>query len=56
MSNLRKYVVKYQLPPSTIYRERIVEASNQPDAIRVAKAEMPSARIVGGPQPSREKL
>lgn len=46
----RQWVVRYQLPPDTRIRERIVLASNQPDAIRVAQAEMPSARIVGGPQ------
>lgn len=50
MSNTQKWVVKYQLPPDNRYRERIVDAFTQADAIRVAKAEMPSARIVGGPQ------
>ncbi len=49
----KQWVVKYTLPPDTRYRERIVLASNQPDAIRVAQAEMPSAKIIGGPQPYR---
>ena len=49
----KQWVVKYTLPPDTRYRERIVLASNQRDAIRVAQAEMPSARIIGGPQQYR---
>jgi len=49
----RKWVVKYTLPPDTRLRERIVVAIHQADAIRVAQAEMPSAKIVGGPQQYR---
>jgi hypothetical protein len=49
----KTWVVKYQLPPDNRYRERHVQAYSQSDAIRVAKAEMPSARIVGGPQELR---
>lgn len=51
--NDKKWIVKYTLPPDTRYRERIVMAQNQSDAVRVAKEEMPSAKIIGGPQPYR---
>lgn len=50
---LKTWVVKYQLPPDNRYRERHIQAFNQSDAVKVAKAEMPSARIVGGPQEQR---
>lgn len=54
-ANLKTWVVKYQLPPDNRYRERHVQAFSQADAIRVAQAEMPSARIVGGPQLLRDR-
>jgi hypothetical protein len=45
-----KYQVKYQLPPDNRYLKVIVEASSQSQAKKVAQAQIPSARIVGGPQ------
>lgn len=54
-ANLKTWVVKYQLPPDNRYRERQVQAFSQADAVRVAQAEMPSARIVGGPQLLRDR-
>lgn len=48
---MQKWRVRYQLLPDLRYRERVVDAFSQADAIRVAKAEMPTARIIGGPQP-----
>jgi len=46
-----KYIVRYQLPGDTRYLEAIVEANNQCHATKVAQAQIPSAKIVGGPQP-----
>lgn len=54
-ANLKTWVVKYQLPPDNRYRERHVQAFSQADAVRVAQAEMPAARIVGGPQLLRDR-
>jgi hypothetical protein len=46
-----KYKVKYQLPPDNRYLEMIVEATTQSQAKKIAQDQVPSARIVGGPQP-----
>jgi hypothetical protein len=46
-----KYQVKYQLPPDTRYLEMVVDATTQSQAKKIAQSQVPSARIVGGPQP-----
>jgi hypothetical protein len=46
-----KFRVRYQLPKDSRYLELIVEANNQCHAVKVSQAQIPSARIVGGPQP-----
>jgi hypothetical protein len=46
-----QYQVKYQLLPDTRYLEIIVEATTQSQAKKIAQSQVPSARIVGGPQP-----
>ena len=45
-----KYNVRYKLPDDNRYLEVIVEAKNQSHAIKVAQAQIPSAKIIGGPQ------
>lgn len=45
-----KYNVKYKLPGDNRYLGVIVEANNQCHAIKVAQAQIPSAKIIGGPQ------
>lgn len=46
-----KYNVRYKLPDDNRYLEVIVEADNQSQAKRIAQAQIPSAKIIGGPQP-----
>jgi hypothetical protein len=46
-----KYQVRYKLPGDGRYLEMIVEADNQSQAKKIAQAQVPSAIIVGGPQP-----
>lgn len=46
-----KYQVRYNLPNDNRYLEMIVEATSQSQAKKVAQAQVPSATIVGGPQP-----
>jgi hypothetical protein len=46
-----KYKVKYKLPKDSRYLEIVVEANNQCHAVKIAQAQIPSAIIVGGPQP-----
>ena len=55
MSNEREWVVKYKLPGDQVRtpREIVVRATTQSDAVRVAEAMLPSATILGGPQPLR---
>ena len=55
MSNEREWVVRYTLPGDQVRtpREVVVTATSQSDATRVAQATIPSARILGGPQPVR---
>lgn len=45
--------VRYLLPTDQVrtHREIIVQAQSQSDAVRVAQAMIPGARIKGGPQP-----
>lgn len=52
---MAKYVVKYKLPSDQVMtpREIIVDAKSQADAKKVALAQIPSAKIIGGPQPYR---
>lgn len=45
------YKVKYKLPGDPRYLYLVVEATNQAQAKKVAQAQIPSAIIVGGPQP-----
>jgi hypothetical protein len=45
------YKVKYRLPGDGRYLEIIVEATSQSQAKKIAQARVPSAIIVGGPQP-----
>lgn len=45
------YKVKYKLPGDPRYLYINVEAMNQAQAKKIAKAQIPSAIIVGGPQP-----
>ena len=46
-----KYKVKYKIPGDNRYLEVIVEADGQSQAKHIAQAQIPSAIIVGGPQP-----
>jgi hypothetical protein len=46
-----KYSVKYKLPGDGRYLEVLVEADNQSQAKKIAQAQIPSAIIIGGPQP-----
>jgi len=46
-----KYSVKYKLPGDNRYLEMVVDASSQSQAKKIAQAQVPSAIIVGGPQP-----
>lgn len=46
-----KYNVKYKLPNDNRYLEIIVEADSQSQAKKIAQAQIPSAKIIGGPQP-----
>jgi hypothetical protein len=46
-----KYCVKYKLPDDGRYLELIVQADSQSQAKKIAQAQIPSAIIVGGPQP-----
>jgi len=46
-----RYQVKYKLPGDPRYLYFVVEATNQAQAKKIAQAQIPSAIIVGGPQP-----
>ena len=46
-----KYKVKYKIPGDGRYLEFVVEASNQAQARKITQAQIPSAIIIGGPQP-----
>jgi len=46
-----KYKVKYKLPGDNRYLDLVVEADSQSQAKRIAQAQIPSANIIGGPQP-----
>ncbi len=46
-----EYQVRYKLPNDNRYLEMIVEATSQSQAKKIAQAQVPSAIIVGGPQP-----
>jgi len=46
-----KYNVRYKLPGDNRYLETVVEAVNQSQAKKIAQAQIPSAIIIGGPQP-----
>jgi len=46
-----KYKVRYKLPKDNRYLEMVVESDNQSQAKKNAQAQVPSAIIVGGPQP-----
>jgi hypothetical protein len=48
-----KYVVTYKLPDDGRRLEFVVEASSQQLAKKIAQAQIPSAIILGGPQPLR---
>ena len=52
-SSDQTWVVKYKLPDDQVrtLREVIVTAISQSDARKVAQAMIPSAIIMGGPQP-----
>jgi len=52
-SSDQTWVVKYKLPDDQVRtpREVIVTAISQSDARKVAQAMIPSAIIMGGPQP-----
>lgn len=45
-----KYQVKYKIPGDNRYLELIVEADSQSQAKKIAQAQIPSAKIIGGPQ------
>lgn len=45
------YKVKYKIPNDNRYLEMVVEATNQSQAKKIAQAMIPSATIIGGPQP-----
>ncbi len=55
MSSESEWVVKYKLPGDQVRtpREIVVRAISQADAKKVAQAMIPSAIILGGPQPVR---
>ena len=55
MTSNQTWVVKYKLPGDQVRtpREIIVTAISQSDAKKVAQAMIPSAIILGGPQPVR---
>ena len=55
MTSNQTWVVKYKLPGDQVRtpREIIVSAISQSDAKKVAQAMVPSAIILGGPQPVR---
>jgi hypothetical protein len=57
-SNERVYVVKYRMPNEMgrNLRRLTVNAINQTDAIKAAKATVPDAKIIGGPQELDEGL
>jgi hypothetical protein len=46
-----KYKVKYKIPSDNRYLELIVDADSQSQAKKIAQAQIPSAKIIGGPQP-----
>lgn len=46
------YVVRYKLPGDNRYLEVSVDADSQSHAKKIVQAQIPSARIIGGPQPS----
>ena len=46
-----KYSVRYKIPDDGRYLEVIVEADSQSQARKIAQAQIPSAIIIGGPQP-----
>jgi hypothetical protein len=46
-----KYTVRYKLPGDSRYLELVVDATSQSQAKKIAQAQVPSAIIVGGPQP-----
>jgi len=46
-----KYCVKYKLPGDGRYLEVVVDADSQSQAKKIAQVQIPSAIIVGGPQP-----
>lgn len=46
-----KYQVKYKIPGDNRYLETIVEADSQSQAKKIAQYQIPSAKIIGGPQP-----
>lgn len=46
-----KYQVKYKVPGDNRYLELTVEADSQSQAKKIAQAQIPSAKIIGGPQP-----
>lgn len=56
--NERVYVVKYRMPNEMgrNVRRLTVNATNQTDAIKAAKATVPDAKIIGGPQELDEGL
>jgi hypothetical protein len=48
---MTKWEVTYQLPTTgSKYHKTIVEARYQHDAKKIAQAQIPSARICGGPR------
>jgi len=46
-----RYNVRYKIPGDNRYLELIVEADSQSQAKKIAQAQIPSAVIIGGPQP-----
>jgi hypothetical protein len=46
-----KSQVKYKLLGDNRYLELIVEADSQSQAKKIAQSQIPSAKIIGGPQP-----
>ena len=46
-----KYKVRYKLPGDGRYLDLIVDADSQSQAKKIAQAQIPSAIIIGGPQP-----
>lgn len=46
-----KYKVKYKLPGDNRYLDLVVEADSQSQAKKIAQVQIPSANIIGGPQP-----